>query len=121
MMSMTTGWLERHRRQGFDELVAELADFSHDGLVTLHADLRADRVIRGSWAGCVLSYRRGGPGSARRDRRGRPRNAFTELWDEGRLTDQEVRAAVAGELARRGLDPEAVGPHYALRRTPVRT
>jgi hypothetical protein len=60
-------------------------------------------VVRGSWAGCVISYKRGAPGSARRDRLGRARNAFTVLWDNGWLTDEEVTALVDLELARRRL------------------
>jgi len=84
------------------ELRAELAQFCHDGLVQLKEDLRNRLVARGSWSGCVISYRRGGAGSARRDRRGRARNVFTVLWDHGWLTDEEVAEAVHGELVRRG-------------------
>lgn len=83
------------------ELVEELKEFSWDGLTTLHEDLVAGKVVRGSWAGCVISYRRGEPGSTRRDRLGRARNAFTVLWDDGWLTDEEVAAAVLLEIARR--------------------
>lgn len=93
---------EQYRKDAAAELVAELAEFSYDGLVELQRDLEAGRVLRGSWAGCVISYKRGTAGSTRRDREGRARNAFTSLWDNGWMTDQEVLFAVAGELGRRG-------------------
>ena len=83
------------------ELRAELAPFSHDGLVQLRDDLRTRRVARGSWSGCVISYRRGAAGSARRDRLGRARNAFTVLWDHGWLTDEDVLFTLDAELRRR--------------------
>ena len=89
------------RDQALSELKAELAGFHHDALVQLTEDLNAGIVSRGSWTGCVLSYRCGAPGSARRDRRGRSRNAFTSLWDHGWITDEEVCGAVARELASR--------------------
>lgn len=92
---------ERHREEALAELRAELAEFSHDGLVQLREDLGRGVVVRGSWAGCVISYKRGAPGSARRDRLGRARNTFTVLWDNGWLTDEEVVAMVDMELARR--------------------
>lgn len=92
---------EQHRLEAATELMAELETFSFDGLVQLSEDLGAGQVIRGSWNGCVISYRRGAAGSTRRDRRGRARNAFTVLWDNGRITDEEVRDAVASELDRR--------------------
>lgn len=83
------------------ELRAELEQFSHDGLVQLRDDLRDRGVSRGSWSGCVMSYRRGAAGSARRDRLGRARNAFTILWDHGWLTDEDVIAALESEMRRR--------------------
>lgn len=96
-------WLERcteqHRKNALAELTEELREFSHDGLTQLLEDLRAGEVIRGSWAGCVVSYRAGSAGSARRDRLGRSRNAFTVQWDGGWLTDEEVAEAVRTELA----------------------
>ncbi|MFP4623286.1 MAG: hypothetical protein ACOCVZ_04275 [Gemmatimonadota bacterium] len=95
------GCPERHRQEAIRELTEELKGFSAAGLVRLHDDLGAGRVVRGGWSGCVLSYRRGQPGSARHDRAGRSRNTFTALWDSGWLSDEEVRAAVAGELGRR--------------------
>ena len=61
--------------------------------------------MRGSWSGCVISYKRGAPGSCRRDRYGRARNAFTVLWDNGWLTDEEVRAMLLAELSRRTHSP----------------
>ena len=90
-----------HRDDALGELEAELREFSHDGLVELRDDLVRGAVVRGSWAGCVISYKRGAPGSARRDRMGRARNAFTVLWDNGWLTDEEVAARVDTELGRR--------------------
>ncbi len=92
---------ERHRDEALADLRAELNEFSHDGLVQLREDLARSAVVRGSWAGCVISYKRGAPGSTRRDRLGRARNAFTVLWDNGWLTDEEVLAMVDLELARR--------------------
>lgn len=92
---------DAHRAEALDELRAELADFSHDGLVQLTEDLSAGAVTRGSWTGCVISYKRGAAGSARRDRLGRARNAFTILWDNGWLTDGDVLNAAAAELRRR--------------------
>jgi hypothetical protein len=100
---------EKHRDEALADLHAELREFNHDGLVQLREDLARHAVVRGSWAGCVISYKRGAPGSARRDRLGRARNAFTVLWDNGWLTDEEVLTMVDLELARRRLaeDPPA--------------
>lgn len=92
-----------HRSEALMELRAELTDFSHDGLVQLSEDLSAGLVARGSWTGCVISYRRGSAGSARRDRLGRARNAFTILWDNGWLTPDEVLDAARSEMRRRRL------------------
>jgi hypothetical protein len=89
------------RTRAVADLEEELADFSYDGLVLLRNHLGEGRVLRGSWAGCVISYKRGDPGSARRDRKGRARNAFTRLWDAGWMTDEEVLRRVDAELARR--------------------
>jgi hypothetical protein len=89
------------RTRAVADLEEELADFSYDGLVLLRSHLGEGRVLRGSWAGCVISYKRGDPGSARRDRQGRARNAFTRLWDAGWMTDEEVLRRVDAELARR--------------------
>ena len=102
------------RIEALAELRAELAGFSHDGLVELREDLVRGVVARGSWAGCVISYRRGTAGSARRDRLGRARNPFTILWDCGWLTDEEVLHTVEAELLRRAeartapLDPRVL-------------
>jgi hypothetical protein len=96
-----TGYNQGHRDQALDELAAELAEFSHDGLVQLREDLRTHAVARGSWSGCVISYRRGVAGSVRRDRVGRARNAFTVLWDNGWLTDEEVALLAERELDHR--------------------
>ncbi|MGQ0813342.1 MAG: hypothetical protein ACT4O1_02630 [Gemmatimonadota bacterium] len=95
---------EAYREEALSELRAELADFSHDGLVQLTEDLAAGAVVRGSWTGCVISYKRGAAGSARRDRMGRARNAFTILWDNGWLTDEEVMDAALGEARRRRIE-----------------
>lgn len=96
-----TGYLQGHRQEALHELRAELCEFSHDGLVQLREDLRAHTVTRGSWSGCVISYRLGAPGSVRRDRYGRARNAFTVLWDNGWLTDEEVAEFTRVELGKR--------------------
>lgn len=93
--------LDEHRAEALDELRGEFAEFSHDGLIQLREDLRRHAVLRGTWSGCVISYRRGAPGSCRRDRFGRARNAFTILWDNGWLTDDDVAVVVDVELARR--------------------
>jgi hypothetical protein len=99
---MTTPRLSDDRRiEAMRELRSELAEFSFDGLMHLRDDLASHTVLRGSWAGCVISYKCGAPGSCRRDRRGRARNAFTVLWDNGWLSDDDVRAAVADELTLR--------------------
>ena len=99
---------EQHRKDAVAELEAELAEFSYDGLIELRQDLERGKVLRGSWAGCVLSYKRGAAGSTRRDRDGRARNRFTMLWDNGWLTDEEVGGAVERELDRRR--PDRVRP-----------
>lgn len=101
---MITCTQEQHRSLALAELAAELGEFSFDGLVQLREDLRHGRVLRGTWSGCVISYKRGAAGSARRDRHGRARNPFTVLWDKGWLTDEEVIRAVEGEMAERVLD-----------------
>jgi hypothetical protein len=101
MQNTIERYSEDHREDALADLTAELAEFNHDGLVQLREDLARCAVVRGSWAGCVISYKRGAPGSARRDRLGRARNAFTVLWDNGWLTDEEVVQAVELELQRR--------------------
>lgn len=95
---------EPHREEALTELRSELADFNHDGLVQLIEDLSSGAVVRGSWTGCVISYRRGAAGSSRRDRLGRARNAFTILWDNGWLTDEEVADAAHKEFRRRSAE-----------------
>lgn len=100
-MSTLDRYAEHHREEAVAELRSELEAFSYDGLVQLLEDLGDGEVIRGSWAGCVISYRRGAAGSARRDRLGRARNAFTILWDNGWLTDEEVHQAVQAEISQR--------------------
>ena len=102
-MSTLDRCTEQHRDDAVAELRSELAEFNHDGLVQLLEDLDGGQVVRGSWAGCVISYKRGAAGSSRRDRLGRARNAFTVLWDNGWMTDEEVREAVETELGRRRL------------------
>jgi hypothetical protein len=97
-------YTKRDRTQALQEFSAELAEFSYDGLQALLADLEdptTQRPYRGTWQGCPISYKRGEAGSARRDRLGRARNAFTVLWDNGWLTDAEVAAAVREEIERR--------------------
>ena len=92
---------DTQREEALNELRAELQEFNHDGLVQLSDDLAAHTVLRGSWSGCVISYKRGAPGSCRRDRLGRARNAFTILWDNGWLTDEEVKNLLHTEIMRR--------------------
>jgi hypothetical protein len=92
---------ETHRVEAISELRSELAEFNHDGLVQLVEDLTHGLVARGTWTGCVISYKRGAAGSARRDRMGRARNCFTILWDSGWITDEEVIALARLELRRR--------------------
>lgn len=101
---------EAHREEALSELRAELADFSHDGLVQLKEDLSNGVVVRGSWTGCVISYKRGAAGSARRDRLGRARNAFTILWDNGWMTDEEVLDATVAEERRRRITVPETAP-----------
>lgn len=92
---------ETHRVEAIAELQSEFAEFNHDGLVQLVEDLNHGAVARGTWTGCVISYKRGAAGSARRDRLGRARNCFTVLWDSGWITDEEVIALAMWELQRR--------------------
>ncbi len=106
---------EAHRQDALGELEAELREVSPDGLVALCEDLTHGAVARGSWAGCVISYKRGAPGSARRDRLGRARNAFTVLWDNGWLTDEEVVSRVEVELGRRAPVPDACPTEHQAR------
>lgn len=86
-----------------NELRAELRDFAYDGLVQLGADLEKKSVKRGTWDGCVLSYRRGYAGSVDCDRKGRRGNAFTRFWDAERLDEDHVLALVRDELEARRL------------------
>ena len=105
MQNSLERYSESHREEALLELRLELAEFSHDGLTQLAEDLTRSAVARGSWGGCVISYKRGAPGSARRDRLGRARNAFTILWDNGWLTDEDVLAMTRTELLRRQQQP----------------
>ncbi len=105
-----SGYNQGHREQALLELQAEFTEFNHDGLVQLREDLHRHAVARGSWSGCVISYRRGAAGSCRRDRLGRARNAFTVLWDNGWLTDEEVAHLAEVELRRRSDLPGIVAP-----------
>ncbi|HEX7050767.1 MAG TPA: hypothetical protein VF188_11235 [Longimicrobiales bacterium] len=91
------------------ELRAELREFAHDGLVQLGLDLERNAVKRGTWDGCVLSYRRGYAGSVDCDRKGRRGNAFTRFWDAERIDESQVRRLVQEELeARRSRQPSPV-------------
>jgi len=92
---------ERHKSEAMEELRAELETFSYDGLTSLHEALEQGIVVRGSWNGCVISYKNGAAGSVRHDRLGRARNTFTVLWDNGWITDEEVKQEVEKELERR--------------------
>ena len=108
---------ETHRVEAIAELHAELTEFSHDGLIQLIEDLKRGVVVRGSWTGCVISYKRGAPGSARLDRLGRARNAFTVLWDNGLLTDEEVIAAATEILRNEVCAPSPAPDGAPIRRT----
>jgi hypothetical protein len=101
MKNTVERYSESHREEALAELRMELAEFSHDGLIQLREDLSRGGVVRGSWAGCVISYKRGAPGSARRDRLGRARNAFTVLWDNGWLNEEEIGGMAERELQAR--------------------
>lgn len=83
------------------ELRAELKEFAYDGLVQLALDLERGTVKRGTWDGCVLSYRRGSAGSVDCDRKGRRGNAFTRFWDAERLDEGHVLEIVRAELQTR--------------------
>jgi hypothetical protein len=101
MQNPFTHFSETHRVEAIVELRAELADFNYDGLIQLSEDLACGIVARGTWTGCVISYKRGAAGSARRDRLGRARNTFTILWDSGWITDEEVLFLVNAEALQR--------------------
>lgn len=101
MSTMIERYSVKHRAEAFDTLRTEIAEFAYDALTTLLEDLKAGRVKRGSWAGCVLSYKSGAPGSCRRDSMGRAANAFTVLYDNRWLTDEDVIAEVEAEIERR--------------------
>ena len=92
------------------ELRAELREFSYDGLVQLAIDLERGVVKRGTWDGCVLSYRRGFAGSVDADRKGRRGNAFTRFWDAERMTEQQVLERVREELESRRIAREVPAP-----------
>ncbi len=83
------------------ELRAELREFAHDGLVQLALDLEQNAVKRGTWDGCVLSYRRGYAGSVDCDRKGRRGNAFTRYWDAERIDREHVLHLVQDEIRSR--------------------
>ncbi|HEY8468521.1 MAG TPA: hypothetical protein VIL18_02705 [Longimicrobiales bacterium] len=83
------------------ELRAELREFAYDGLIQLAADLERGVVKRGTWDGCVLSYRRGFAGSVDSDRKGRRGNAFTRFWDAERVDEQHVLRMVREEIEAR--------------------
>lgn len=90
------------QREGVEELRAELAAFSYDGLRALADTLDAGRVLRrGTWDGCPLSYRHGCAGSVDEDRNGKRGNAFTRYFDAERLDEDDVRREVAREMDRR--------------------
>jgi len=83
------------------ELKAELREFAFDGLTQLHDDLSTHSVKRGTWDGCVLSYRLGGPGSVSCDRKGRRGNAFTRYWDTERVSAETVMRMIEAEIETR--------------------
>ncbi|HEX7117291.1 MAG TPA: hypothetical protein VF212_00790 [Longimicrobiales bacterium] len=83
------------------ELRSELREFAYDGLVQLALDLERNVVKRGTWDGCVLSYRRGYAGSVDCDRKGRRGNAFTRYWDAERIDRARVLELVREEIRAR--------------------
>lgn len=83
------------------ELRAELREFAYDGLVQLGNDLEHQSVKRGTWDGCVLSYRRGYSGSVDCDRKGRRGNVFTRFWDAERVDEDHVLHLVREEIEAR--------------------
>lgn len=91
-----------------NELRAELREFAYDGLVQLGTDLEREIVKRGTWDGCVLSYRRGYAGSVDCDRKGRRGNSFTRFWDAERFNEEHVLKLVREEVntrrIKRGLE-----------------
>ena len=96
------------------ELRAELREFAYDGLTQLHDDLASHNVKRGTWDGCVLSYRLGGPGSVSCDRKGRRGNAFTRYWDTERVSPPTVLRMIEEEIeTRRNLEAPAGTPVLA--------
>lgn len=78
-----------------------LEAFAFDALIQLEEDLREGLVTRGTWDGCVLSYRSGDAGSVSRDVDGQARNAFTILWDRRWMSMPEVLRYVNVEIVRR--------------------
>jgi hypothetical protein len=94
------------------ELRSELREFAYDGLVQLSNDLEQQAVKRGTWDGCVLSYRRGYAGSVDCDRKGRRGNVFTRFWDAERVDEMHVLKLVRDELeARRQKQSPAPSAH----------
>jgi hypothetical protein len=91
------------------ELRAELREFAFDGLTQLHDDLSTHAVKRGTWDGCVLSYRLGGPGSVSCDRKGRRGNAFTRYWDTERVPTDTVLRMIQEEIETRGSNEAPAG------------
>lgn len=97
-----------------NELRCELREFAYDGLVQLSLDLERGIVKRGTWDGCVLSYRRGGAGSVDCDRKGRRGNAFTRFWDAERLDESEVLTWVRAEIESRKAAGGALTPERSF-------
>lgn len=102
---------QRFHPSAMHTLREELKEFAPDALTTLLEDLEADRVGRGGWSTCVLSYKKGAPGSCREDRLGRENNVFTLLWDSEAIYKSEVIQVVKMEISRRRVEipkPEEV-------------
>jgi hypothetical protein len=97
-----------------NELRTELREFAYDGLVQLSIDLERGVVKRGTWDGCVLSYRRGSAGSVDCDRKGRRGNAFTRFWDAERLDEGQVLKFVRAEIEARTAAGSAPAPEHPL-------
>lgn len=90
--------IDEKKMKAIHKLQNELSSFSHDGLIQLKEDLLENKVEKGSWGGCVLSYKRGYAGSVNTDNNEKARNLFTIEWDGNRLSNEEVVSSIDYEL-----------------------
>lgn len=93
------------QQQALEQLRRNLEAFAPDGLSLLADDLRAGRVLRGTWQradqGCVLSYRQGEAGGTHSAAPGEHGHTFIALWDSRWLRAPDVLREVDAEIARR--------------------